>query len=175
MFGGAKRVRLEHAASAVPNAGRRRLCASALTLALLLVATGCTAAPGGQSVALRPEGGPPVPIRVEIAATPDARELGLMYRDTLAPDAGMLFVFPRREPVSFWMKNTKLPLDIVFIADDGEIVAIHANTKPFSEAPLPSVKPVRFVLEVAGGTCAAHGVKQGDRVDLGALAQTPSS
>jgi uncharacterized membrane protein (UPF0127 family) len=175
MLGGAKRVRLGRATSAAPNAERPRLFASALTLALVLVATGCTAAPAGSSVALRPESGPPVPIRVEIAATPDARELGLMYRDTLAPGAGMLFVFPRREAVSFWMKNTKLPLDIVFIADDGAIVKIHANTKPFSEAPLPSVKPVRFVLEVAGGTCAAHGVKEGDRVDLGALAETPSS
>jgi uncharacterized protein len=162
-------------AKPAPESAAQRLAAAALATALLFVATGCAAAPGGPSVTLRPASGPAVPIRVELAATPDARELGLMYRETLAPDAGMLFVFPRREPVSFWMKNTKLPLDIVFIADDGEIVKIHASTKPFSEAPLPSVKPVRFVLEVAGGTCAAHGVKEGDRVELGALAQAPSS
>jgi hypothetical protein len=152
-----------------------RLLLRLVALVLVLVAEGCAAAPAGPSVTLKPAGGTPLAVRVEIAATPATRELGLMYREKLEPASGMLFVFPQREPVSFWMKNTKIPLDILFIADDGEIVKLHARTKPFSEAPLPSVKPVRFVLEVDGGFCEKHGVREGDRVELGALAQTPAS
>lgn len=121
---------------------------------------------------VRPRAGDPVSVAVEIAATPGARELGLMYRDGLAPDTGMLFVFPRREPQSFWMRNTKIPLDIFFVDDSGEIVRIHRRTTPFSEAPLPSDRPVRFVLEVEGGFAERHGVSEGDRVELGGLART---
>jgi uncharacterized membrane protein (UPF0127 family) len=111
---------------------------------------------------------------VEVAANPRARELGLMYRDALAPDSGMLFVFPKSSPQSFWMRNTRIPLDIVYVTDDGRIARIHRKTTPFSEAPLPSGEPVRFVLEVDGGAMEAHGIGEGDHIDLGRFASTPA-
>lgn len=115
-----------------------------------------------------------IPVAVELAATPDARQLGLMYRDALAPGTGMLFIFPQVAPQSFWMKNTRIPLDILFIADDGKIVRLHARTTPFSEQSLPSGTPVRFVLEVPGGWCAENGIGEGDTVRLGGLASYPA-
>jgi uncharacterized membrane protein (UPF0127 family) len=114
-----------------------------------------------------------VQVAVELATTPDSRQLGLMYRTSLAPRSGMLFIFPRRTNQSFWMRNTKIPLDIMYIADDGRIVRIHERTVPFSEQGLPSGEPVRFVLEVPGGFSAEHGVRAGDRVELGTLATSP--
>ena len=87
----------------------------------------------------------------------------------------MLFIFPERAQQSFWMRNTKTPLDILYLADDGRIVRIHERTVPFSEQGLPSDEPVRFVLEVPGGFSAEHGVRAGDRVELGELAAHPAS
>jgi uncharacterized membrane protein (UPF0127 family) len=125
-------------------------------------------------VVLEPKGGEPVPVAVELATTPDARQLGLMYREALAPGEGMLFIFPDVAPRSFWMQNTKIPLDILFIADDGRIVNIQERTTPFSTKGLPSSEPVRFVLEVPGGFADEHGVDAGDHVSLGSLAATPA-
>ena len=76
----------------------------------------------------------------------------------------MLFLFPREEPLSFWMKNTPLPLDIIFINAAHTIVSIAQNTTLFSEKPLPSDSPAQFVLEVNGGFCQRHGVAVGDQV-----------
>ena len=92
------------------------------------------------------------------------------YRDELAAGKGMLFIFHASAPQAFWMKNTKIPLDILFIDDTGKIVRLHARTTPFSEDSLPSDAPVRFVLEVPGGWSADNGVKEGDTVRLGGLA-----
>jgi uncharacterized membrane protein (UPF0127 family) len=148
---------------------------AALALAVSLVAApGCRASGASDSVSVVPSAGQPVTVAVEIAATPQARELGLMYRDSLGPTSGMLFVFPAKAPQAFWMRNTRIPLDIMFIADDGRIVRIHRRTTPFSETGLPSGEPVRFVLEVEGGFSDEHGVQEGDRVDLGRLATTPA-
>lgn len=145
---------------------------AALLLLLLLVA-GCERA-AADTVILQPATGKPVPVSVEIAATPEARQLGLMYRERLDPGTGMLFVFPQAAPQSFWMKNTKIPLDILFIDDTGKIVRLHARTTPFSEASLPSGAPVRFVLEVPGGYSADVGLREGDTVQLGNLASHPT-
>ena len=98
-----------------------------------------------------------------------------MFRETLAEGSGMLFVFPETKPLSFWMRNTPLSLDILFLDAAGTIVKMHANTTPYSEEPLPSEQPARFVLEVPGGFAARVGVRTGDRVLLGALADTPAS
>lgn len=102
---------------------------------------------------------------VEIADTPDERAQGLMFRETMAADAGMLFDYGfDQNGVAFWMKNTPLPLDMIFIRSDGTITQIAANTTPFSLEPVPSVLPVRFVLEVNAGTAKRLGLKPGDRL-----------
>jgi uncharacterized membrane protein (UPF0127 family) len=108
----------------------------------------------------------PVPVRLEVVATPEARARGLMYRTELADGDGMLFVFDREEEQSFWMKNTFIPLDIVFIAGDGRIVGIHENARPMSTAMISVGRPSRLVLEVPGGWTAKHGVAAGQQVEL---------
>ncbi|MBY0277009.1 DUF192 domain-containing protein [Candidatus Binatia bacterium] len=150
-------------------AGRSAVVALALLLSLL---TSCHPSRAAGTVEVVSGAGKVLPVAVELAVTPDARQLGLMYRDELAPGQGMLFIFPEAAPQAFWMKNTKIPLDILFIDDTERIVRLHAQTTPFSEASLPSDAPVRFVLEVPGGFCAAHGIAEGDTVRLGALAST---
>ena len=108
----------------------------------------------------------PVTVSVEIANTPTTREHGLMYRNDLGADAGMLFLFPREEPLQFWMKNTPLPLDMIFIDTSQTIVGIVADTRPFSTQGRGVGKPSRYVLEVHAGFCAAHGIAAGDKVDF---------
>ena len=88
-----------------------------------------------------------------------------MFRKSLAPNAGMLFLYPDEQPVAFWMKNTLIPLDMLFLKADGSIVQIAHNAVPLDETPIPSNQPVQAVLEVNGGVAAALGIKEGDRVD----------
>jgi uncharacterized membrane protein (UPF0127 family) len=107
-----------------------------------------------------------VTVTVEIADTPEARSHGLMYRNDLAADAGMLFIFPVASEQRFWMKNTPLPLDMVFIGSDHRIAGIVADTHPFSTAPLGVSAPSQYVLEVHAGFCAKHGIAAGDRVEF---------
>ncbi len=109
-------------------------------------------------------GGKRIPFKVEIADTDERRALGLMYRTTLAADAGMLFDFRRDEDVAMWMRNTRIPLDMLFIDRTGRIVNIAERAVPFSEATISSAAPVRAVLEVNGGTAARLGLRPGDRV-----------
>ena len=101
---------------------------------------------------------------VELASTGPEREQGLMFRTALAPDAGMLFDFKEVEPVVMWMKDTPLPLDMLFIARDGRIVRIAERTVPFSRTMISSGGPVLGVLELNGGTAARLKIKPGDRV-----------
>jgi uncharacterized membrane protein (UPF0127 family) len=143
-------------------------------LAGLLASAAACRGDSGDAVVLHGRDGSTVRVAVEIAATPRAREIGLMYRDALATDSGMLFVFPKKSPQSFWMRNTRIPLDIVYLDDDGRIVRIHRKTEPFTDTPRPSGAPVRFVLEVDGGYMEQHGVGEGDRVELGRLKDTPA-
>jgi uncharacterized membrane protein (UPF0127 family) len=101
---------------------------------------------------------------VEVAETPEQQAQGLMNRQSLAPDRGM--VFPRNPPgdASFWMKNTLIPLDLIFIREDGSIARIAENAVPLSLDPIPSLEPVSAVLEIAGGRSAELGIKAGDKV-----------
>jgi uncharacterized protein len=102
---------------------------------------------------------------VEIADDDAEREKGLMFRKELAPDRGMLFDFKTPREVAFWMKNTLIPLDIIYIKPDGTVLSIARNTTPLSERPVPSGGPVVGVLELAGGRAAEIGLMPGDRIE----------
>ena len=101
---------------------------------------------------------------VELASTPEQQAQGLMYRKELPEGQGMLFDFRREQEATFWMKNTYVPLDMIFIRADGRIHRIAANTVPLSEALVSSGGPVRAVLEVVAGTAKKLGIAPGDRV-----------
>ena len=101
---------------------------------------------------------------VEIATTPAQMEQGLMFRRTLAPDAGMLFVFKTPSPASMWMKNTFIPLDMLFIDNSGRIINIAERAVPQSLDTIAAAAPARAVLELNGGTAARLGIRPGDRV-----------
>jgi len=102
---------------------------------------------------------------VELASNDAERQRGLMFRKELPEGHGMLFDFPQDRPVAFWMHNTYIPLDMIFIRSDGSILRIAENTKPLSDRLIPSGGPVRAVLEVIGGTARKFGIAPGDRVD----------
>jgi uncharacterized membrane protein (UPF0127 family) len=101
---------------------------------------------------------------VEIADTEAAREKGLMFRKSLPEGTGMLFDFKTEQPVGFWMQNTYIPLDMIFIKADGRIAKIVENARPMSTTIIPSGVPVLAVLEVIGGTARKLGIAPGDRV-----------
>jgi uncharacterized protein len=98
---------------------------------------------------------------VEVAATPEQQERGLMFRRSIGADRGMIFPYQPAQEVAFWMKNTLIPLDIVFIRADGTIVRI-VNAEPMDLTPLPSGEPVTGVLEIRAGRAAELGIKEGD-------------
>lgn len=101
---------------------------------------------------------------VEVAKTEQERATGLMYRKELAEGRGMLFDFSPEQQVSMWMKNTFIPLDMIFIRSDGRILRIAENTEPHSEKIIPSGGLAKGVLEVIGGTARKYGIQAGDRV-----------
>ncbi len=103
-------------------------------------------------------------VTVEVARTPLEVERGLMFRQKLGADEGMLFVFPETAEHTFWMKNTLIPLDMIFADEDGTIVGIVHGAEPLTTSPRSVGAPSRYVLEVNGGWAAAHGVARGDRL-----------
>ena len=105
-----------------------------------------------------------VHFKVEIADNEATRERGLMFRTSMAPGRGMLFDFKHPQPVAFWMRNTLIPLDMIFIAADGRIVSIARNAVPHDETPIPSGGVILGVLELKGGRAAEIGLQPGDRV-----------
>jgi hypothetical protein len=104
-------------------------------------------------------------IDAEIAESPERRHTGLMYRDDMLESQGMLFIFEKEEPEGFYMKNTIIPLDIIFINSKKEIVKIYKNTTPYSEQDLPSIKPILYVVEVKAGFCDKYNIKEGSYID----------
>jgi uncharacterized membrane protein (UPF0127 family) len=151
-----------------PDVARRAVLAT-LICATFLWAGGL----GEQAVAKKPlkverldilTASGPRTFKVELADNEATREYGLMFRRSLAPDHGMLFNFKAVAPVAFWMRNTLIPLDMIFIARDGVIVSIARNAIPHDETPIPSGAPVLAVLEIAGGRAAELGVQPGDKV-----------
>jgi hypothetical protein len=103
--------------------------------------------------------------KVEVADTDESRERGLMFRKSLGPDEGMLFDFKTPQPVAFWMKNTLIPLDMLFVGGDGHIIAIARQAPARSETPIPSGGDVLGVVELRGGRAAEIGAQVGDVVE----------
>ncbi len=103
-------------------------------------------------------------IDIEKAETDIERAQGLMFRKSMPENQGMLFVMDNNEQQSFWMHNTYIPLDIMFVDENGVITTIHENAKPLNDNSLPSNGPAKFVVEVNGGYAKAHGIKVGDKI-----------
>jgi uncharacterized membrane protein (UPF0127 family) len=136
-----------------------------------MVAAAVVAGPGGtlaagfkvESMVIESTSGPHS-FQTEVADTDPARARGLMFRRHLAADHAMLFVWNAPIEAAMWMKNTYIPLDMLFVAGDGRVVYIATNTKPESLDVITAGRPVKAVIEVAGGTAARLGIKPGDRV-----------
>jgi hypothetical protein len=142
----------------------RIFAAAALALALVAPAAGAQLqAFERDQLAIETAGGAQQ-FAVELAVTSEQRAQGLMYRQRMAADAGMLFLYPAARPVSMWMKNTVIPLDMLFIGDDGRILHIAERAIPGSTATISSMQPARAVLELNGGTAARLKIQVGDRV-----------
>jgi uncharacterized membrane protein (UPF0127 family) len=106
----------------------------------------------------------PAKFAVEIAADAGSQEQGLMYRRSMAPSSGMIFDFGRPEFVMFWMKNTYIPLDMLFVKPDGTISSITEDAKPMTLTSIPSIEPVSAVIELNAGRAHALGIVPGDKV-----------
>jgi uncharacterized protein len=151
-------------------AGRNTLGAALISRALAVIAVALTALAANfaqaaelQTLEIASKTGVHA-FQVEMAITPEEKERGLMFRRELPDGQGMLFDFQTDQNVAFWMKNTYIPLDMLFIRGDGRILRIAENTEPLSERNIPSGGPVRAVLEVIGGTAKKLGIAPGDRV-----------
>ena len=149
-----------------------RVLAGAAGLALALVACrppapssrGADAAPVPPRVLLESPSGRVSAVTVEVARGEAQQARGLMFRDKLGADEGMLFVFPETGEHAFWMKNTLIPLDMIFVDEAQTVVGIVERAEPHSTVPRSPGRPCRWVLEVNGGWSAAHGIAIGDRV-----------
>jgi len=129
---------------------------------LIFAGTACSAK--GEEVVIRTAAGRDIPLTVELAETPRARAIGLMERREMPADRGMLFLFPDSAPRSFWMRNTYIPLDMLFIDAHGVVTHIHENAVPLDETPVSSNGPAFAVLEINGGAARILGIETGDRV-----------
>lgn len=153
--------------------GKRMIISGVIPLMVgLFFWTGSVSAPGLPSVTVETADGSKLHFTVEVAATPGEQVRGLQGVDQLPPDTGMWFIFPESRELSFWMKDTLIPLDILFVDEDYRIVALYKNVPPCAELdPMQqdcpsyvSNGPVRFVLELAGGTAQEKGIRVGDRL-----------
>lgn len=162
---------------AIPSWGTRGLIAIGLALAACSTQPADTAAKTAAQPARHAESGlPVVPLtvthdrrrhafRVEVARTSAEQAKGLMFRTQMGADEGMIFPMDPPRPAAFWMRNTVIPLDIIFVGADHRILNIAANAVPYSETPIPSAGKAGAVLELNGGRAAALGIVAGDTVD----------
>ncbi len=118
----------------------------------------------GELLFLKPDGTSIVKVNIEIADNDAERQMGLMNRSFMNNSQAMLFIFDMEEPQAFWMKNTIIPLDIIYVNSNKEIVSIAANTEPYSEKSLPSTGPAIYVVEVNGGFCDQYGIAAGTKI-----------
>jgi uncharacterized membrane protein (UPF0127 family) len=153
--------------------GHRSVLTVLMVLGIVAVALGAGCG-GGDSdgssneptVLLRPEGRPEVSVRVELARTAEERARGLMFREHLDSDAGMLFLYDGEDIRRFWMRNTLIPLDMIFISADLRVAGVVENAEPQTDTPRQVDQPSQYVLEVNGGFAAAHGITAGTPVEL---------
>ncbi len=145
---------------------------AALALALVLVSPLALAAAENELMLHTSTGD--YRFNVEVVDTPETRVQGLMFRTELADDAGMLFDFKEEREVSFWMQNTLIPLDMIFVGADGIVDTIHVNARPQDPTSIPSQVPVQFVLEIPGGRSVEIGLKPGDRMDHDRIVAEPA-
>jgi uncharacterized membrane protein (UPF0127 family) len=110
-------------------------------------------------------------IDIQIANSDFDRELGLMFRKQMEENKGMLFIFPEEARQSFWMRNTLISLDMIFVNALNKIVTIHRNTQTLSDQSYPSTAPAKYVIEVNGGYCLKHNIKEGDKINFIELSQ----
>jgi uncharacterized membrane protein (UPF0127 family) len=136
---------------------------------------GATMAAGSQEALVieKADGGEPLTFAVEVATTPQQKGLGLMFRRELSALSGMLFPYENDQEITMWMKNTFIPLDMVFIKSDGEILRIEEMTEPFSERIISSGGLAKGVLEIAGGEARRLGIARGDKVRHSHFAAKP--
>lgn len=151
-----------------------------LAVAALLLAAGCTKpsataqdtattqapARAAEVVFHSPSGGSPWRVKVELARTPEELTRGLMFRDSLGANEGMLFLFPRSEIRRFWMRNTHIPLDMVFLDSSRVVVGIEENAVPLDETSRGPDTPAQYVVEVRGGLARQHGLGVGARAEF---------
>jgi uncharacterized membrane protein (UPF0127 family) len=133
----------------------------AALVVILSVATACSADNRGVLHTVKGD----FVFNLEIADTEAQRERGLMFRTSLPTDAGMLFDYHHEQLAAFWMQNTLIPLDMIFIGEDGTVKTIHVNARPLDTTSIPSIVPVRFVLEIAGGRSLEIGLRVGDKFE----------
>lgn len=131
-----------------------------------LVAVACTTPRDGKHAAVRFDSGGQVSaaFQVEVAANPEERARGLMFRKSIGPDEGMLFLFPREQQLAFWMKNTFISLDMVFVSSDWRVVGVLKDVPPLTEDRRTVDNVSQYVLEFAGGTAAREGIEPGMKV-----------
>ena len=127
----------------------------------------------GPAVVLHTRGGP-VPVQVEVARSDAQRMRGLMFRREMPETAGMIFLFPNATHQTFWMRNTLIPLDMIFIKPDRTILGIYRNAVPETDDPRDVPGESQYVLEVNGGFCQRHNVNAGDRVEFVDLPADPT-
>ncbi len=147
------------------GASRRSFGFAAASLALVLGVSGCQAQSNPEHITIQTSSGSHE-FTVEWAVTAEETQRGLMFREQMDADHGMVFDFKDEAPRSFWMRNTILPLDMIFIKADGTVYRIAEDTVPFSDAAVPSGGPVRYVLEVNAGTSDRISLDPGDHIDL---------
>lgn len=128
---------------------------------------------GPQVVIMGPRGQHRATVAVELADSPAKQQLGLMYRKRLAPTCGMLFVFPAPARRRFWMRNTEIPLDMIFADSRGRVVGIVAGAEPFSETLVGVEAASQYVLEVNAAFCRRRGIQVGDRLQFVGVAPRP--
>nr|WP_298683604.1 DUF192 domain-containing protein [uncultured Dongia sp.] len=143
-------------------------------LVALLALGGLPAWAAEQVPVLIHAGGSTYKFVAEVADTAEERSQGLMFREQLAANEGMLFLYPVAKPVSFWMKNTPLSLDLIFIDGVGRIINVAAMAKPFDTSPISSGGPAKAVLEILGGSAGQLGIKPGDLIEWPMRATEPT-
>ncbi|WP_327624912.1 DUF192 domain-containing protein [Aurantimonas sp. A3-2-R12] len=143
---------------------RKPIVVAGFAVLALLAAAYFALAGGDLSTATLVTGSGEQKIDVELALTPKDREIGLMNRESMPAGQGMLFSFDPVRPVTMWMKNTLIPLDMLFLDEAGTVIHIKTNAQPLSLDLIPSGGPVKYVLELNGGAAARYGARVGDRL-----------